>query len=120
LHDTPKQRLFQRDTRAFSSGCIRVENAIELAEYLLNFNNEFNSEYSENNENNKNYENEHDNDWNRQKIRAVIDSGKTVTVPLTSEIPLYLVYWTAWVSNDEHVYFRKDVYGWDNQQSQCN
>jgi murein L,D-transpeptidase YcbB/YkuD len=101
LHDTPKQRLFQRETRAFSSGCIRVENAIELAEYLLAS------------------DNADENGWNRQKIRAVIDSGETVTVPLSSEIPLYLVYWTAWVSNDEHVYFRNDVYGWDSAQSQC-
>jgi murein L,D-transpeptidase YcbB/YkuD len=114
LHDTPKQWLFQRDSRAFSSGCIRVENAIDLAEYLLQIEKENVDEHDQEDEN------ELANDWNRQKIREIINSGETVTVPLTSEIPLYLVYWTAWVSNDEHVYFRKDVYGWDDQQSQCS
>ncbi len=98
LHDTPKQRLFDRETRAFSSGCIRVENAIELAEYLL----------------------QNENGWTKAKIQAVIASGETVSIALTSEIPLYLVYWTAWVSRDNHVYFRKDVYGWDKSQSQCS
>ena len=98
LHDTPKQRLFYRDTRAFSSGCIRVENAISLAEYLL----------------------QNTNGWTKQKIQEVIDSGQTVSVDLLGEIPLYLVYWTAWVSRDNQMYFRKDVYGWDKVQSQFN
>jgi murein L,D-transpeptidase YcbB/YkuD len=98
LHDTPKQRLFDRETRAFSSGCIRVENAIDLAEYLL----------------------QNDNGWTKQKIQEVIDSGETVSVDVPGEIPLYLVHWTAWVSSDHHVYFRKDVYGWDKAQSQCS
>ena len=98
LHDTPKQRLFDRETRAFSSGCIRVEDAASLAEYLL----------------------QNENGWSKAKIQQVIATGQTTTIPLTSEIPLYLVYWTAWVSRDNHVYFRKDVYGWDKSQSQCN
>ena len=97
LHDTPKQRLFQRGMRAFSSGCIRVENAIDLAEYLL----------------------QDQNGWTKAHIQEVIDSGQTVTVDLATEIPMYLAYWTAWVSSDEHVYFRRDVYGWDRSQSQC-
>ncbi|WP_455212623.1 L,D-transpeptidase family protein [Kaarinaea lacus] len=97
LHDTPKQRLFDRETRAFSSGCIRVEDAVYLAEYLL----------------------QNENGWTKDQIRTVIDSGETVSIELTSHIPLYLVYWTAWVSRDNQVYFRKDVYGWDKSQSQC-
>ena len=97
LHDTPKQQLFQRESRAFSSGCIRVENAIDLAEYLLR----------------------NSNGWTIQKIQETIDSGNTTAVTLTDPVPVYLVYWTAWVSNDNHVYFRKDVYGWDSTQTQC-
>ncbi|WP_455365190.1 L,D-transpeptidase family protein [Kaarinaea lacus] len=97
LHDTPKKRLFDQETRAFSSGCIRVETAIDLADYLL-----------------KNQK-----DWTKQKIQETIDSGETVVVELQKPIPLYLVYWTAWVGSDEQVYFRKDIYGWDQSQSEC-
>ncbi|WP_455209108.1 L,D-transpeptidase family protein [Kaarinaea lacus] len=97
LHDTPKKRLFDRETRAFSSGCIRVENAIDLADYLLQNNNH----------------------WTKQKIQEIIDSGETVSVDLKTPIQLYLVYWTAWVGSDDHVYFRKDIYGWDQSQSEC-
>ena len=98
LHDTPKQRLFEREARAFSSGCIRVENAIDLAEYLLR----------------------NSSGWTKQRIREVIDSGDTISVNLPQSVPVYLVYWTAWVSNDNHVYFRKDVYGWDRLQAECD
>ncbi|HEY5603985.1 MAG TPA: L,D-transpeptidase family protein [Gammaproteobacteria bacterium] len=97
LHDTPKKGLFNKETRAFSSGCIRVESAIDLAGYLL----------------------QNHNGWTKQKIQEVIDSGATVSVDLQTPIPLYLVYWTAWVGSDEHVYFRKDIYGWDQSQSEC-
>ena len=97
LHDTPKKRLFDRETRAFSSGCIRVQGAIDLADYLL--------------QNNK--------DWTKQKIREIIDSEETVVVDLQTPITLYLVYWTAWVGSDDHVYFRKDIYGWDQSQLRC-
>ena len=98
LHDTPKKRLFDRETRAFSSGCIRVDSAIDLADYLL----------------------QNHGGWTKQKIHEIIDSGETVQVDLQEPIPLYLVYWTAWVGSDEHVYFRKDIYGWDKSQSECN
>lgn len=98
LHDTPKKRLFDRETRAFSSGCIRVDSAVDLADYLL-----------------RNH-----NGWTIQKIHEIIDSGETVPVDLQEPIPIYLVYWTAWVSSDGHVYFRKDIYGWDESQSECS
>jgi len=98
LHDTPKKRLFNQETRAFSSGCIRVDNAVDLADYLL----------------------QNQNDWSKQKIHEIIDSGGTVVVDLQEPIPLYLVYWTTWVGSDDHVYFRKDIYGWDKSQSECN
>ena len=98
LHDTPKKRLFNEETRAFSSGCIRVDSAIDLAEYLL-----------------RNH-----NGWSKQKIYEIIDSGDTIPVDLQEPIPLYLVYWTTWVGSDDYVYFRKDIYGWDQSQSECN
>ena len=98
LHDTPKKRLFDQETRAFSSGCIRVDSAIDLADYLL----------------------QNQDDWSQQKIQEIIDSGDTIVIELQVPIPLYLVYWTAWVGSDDQVYFRKDIYGWDKSQLECN
>jgi murein L,D-transpeptidase YcbB/YkuD len=91
LHDTPSQALFNRTDRAFSSGCIRVENALELARLLLN-------EAGE---------------WNQTTIDRVLSLGKTRNVFLYEPIPVLLLYWTAWVGADGRVNFRHDLYGRD-------
>jgi L,D-transpeptidase YcbB len=88
LHDTPNQTLFDRNARAFSSGCIRVENALELAQLLLNKRE----------------------GWDRQAIDKVLASRKTRTVFLHEPIPVLLLYWTAWVGADGRVNFRHDLY----------
>jgi L,D-transpeptidase YcbB len=91
LHDTPNQKLFDRTTRAFSSGCIRVENALELARLLLN----------------------DEGQWNRKSIDKVIASGKTRSVSLHEPVPVLLLYWTAWVGPDGQVNFGHDLYDRD-------
>ena len=91
LHDTPNQKLFDRTTRAFSSGCIRVENALDLARLLLN----------------------DEAQWNRKSIDRVIESGKTRTVSLHAPVPVLLLYWTAWVGSDGRVNFGHDLYDRD-------
>jgi L,D-transpeptidase YcbB len=91
LHDTPNQALFKKTERAFSSGCIRVENALELAQLVLN----------------------DDGEWNRKAIDRVVGSGKLRTVVLHEPIPVLLLYWTAWVDSDGRVNFRHDLYGRD-------
>jgi murein L,D-transpeptidase YcbB/YkuD len=91
LHDTPNQTLFDKNARAFSSGCIRVENAMDLAHLLLN----------------------NGGGWNRKAIDRVIESGKTRTVFLHEPIPVLLLYWTAWVDSDGRVNFRHDLYDRD-------
>ena len=88
LHDTPSKSLFEMDMRTFSSGCIRVENPFELAELLLN-----------DNEN-----------WNRDSINKVIDQEKTRTVNLKKQIPVLVLYWTSRVDEDGKVEFLPDVY----------
>ncbi len=88
LHDTPSKSLFDRETRTFSSGCIRVENPFELAEILL----------------------EDPESWNQQKISQVIKEGKTKTVYLDDPIPVLTLYWTAIVEDDGRVSFIRDVY----------
>ena len=91
LHDTPNQKLFDRSERAFSSGCIRVENALDLAGLLLN----------------------DEGQWNRKAIDRVIESGRTRTVYLHEPVPVLLLYWTAWVGPDGQVNFGHDLYDRD-------
>lgn len=91
LHDTPSKSLFGRTERAFSSGCIRVENPVKLAELLLD---------------------DSDN-WNQEKIRQVFDTTKTRRVRLKEPVPVLLFYWTARPQENGHVSFKQDIYGRD-------
>lgn len=91
LHDTPSRGLFARAERGFSSGCIRVERALDLAERLL----------------------AGDPAWPRERIVETIESGETVDVVLSEPMPVYLLAWTAWVDDDGTVQFRDDIYGSD-------
>jgi murein L,D-transpeptidase YcbB/YkuD len=91
LHDTPSRSLFDKDERTFSSGCIRVQKAMELAEIVLA-----------------------DGDrWNAAEIARVVDSAQTRTVTLKKRIPVLLIYWTADRDEAGRVVFRRDVYGRD-------
>lgn len=92
LHDTPTKHLFTLDTRAFSHGCIRVSRPVDLALEVLN------SEEST---------------WTRDKINLLISEGKNRKVHLPKEIPIHIVYRTAWVENDGKIHFRPDIYGKD-------
>jgi murein L,D-transpeptidase YcbB/YkuD len=97
LHDTPSRALFNRSQRTYSSGCVRVANAIELAEYFLKDNPR----------------------WTRDTIRAAVGGGKRQrTVYLPEEIPVHFFYWTAWVAGDGLVHFRRDIYNLDQRLTQ--
>jgi len=91
LHDTPHRELFEKDARAFSSGCIRVQNPLELAALLL----------------------EDQSGWDRAAIDRAVEAGTTRTVTLAQKIPVLLAYWTAWVDLEGHLQLRGDVYGRD-------
>jgi murein L,D-transpeptidase YcbB/YkuD len=97
LHDTPSRSLFARTERTFSSGCIRVERALDLAERLLAA----------------------DPAWTRERIKKTISTGETVSVPLPAPLPVYLLYWTAWVDREGLLQFREDVYGRDEAISEA-
>jgi L,D-transpeptidase YcbB len=88
LHDTPSVGLFNRPMRAFSSGCVRVERADELARLLM-----------------------HD---NGDRFDQALDSGVTLTSPLAEPIPVYLTYFTTWVDDAGDVHFRPDIYHRDS------
>jgi murein L,D-transpeptidase YcbB/YkuD len=93
LHDTPSQSKFEETDRAFSSGCVRVERPLELAELLL----------------------ANPAAWNAATIRRAVDAGRTQNVTLPGKMPVLLAYWTAWVDPQGRVNFRRDVYGQDAQ-----
>jgi murein L,D-transpeptidase YcbB/YkuD len=91
LHDTPAKNLFGEDQRTFSSGCIRVEKAFELAELVLN----------------------DPGRWNQQTMAEAVASKRMQTVNLAQPVPVLLLYWTAQPTPDGQVVFRNDVYGRD-------
>ncbi len=91
LHDTPARELFAHAQRGFSSGCIRLQDPLGLADWLL----------------------ADQPGWSPEALRAAIDSGDTRTVNLREPVPVYLLYWTAWVGSDGAVQFRRDIYGRD-------
>lgn len=91
LHDTPADSLFARASRSFSHGCVRVEQPEQLAQYVLRDQPE----------------------WTVEKISEAMHAGQEHTVKLKEPIPVYLGYWTARVTPDGIVQFRKDVYGID-------
>jgi murein L,D-transpeptidase YcbB/YkuD len=91
LHDTPSRTLFDRTTRTFSSGCVRVENPLELAELLL----------------------DDPEQWSMDEIQKAVDAGEPRTVFLPEQIPVLLLYWTASVGFDGDVHFWPDVYDRD-------
>lgn len=97
LHDTPTRRLFAQNQRTFSSGCIRVENPLQLAKFLLAYNAH----------------------WNEARIRAAVATGQTGEVKLARSLPIYLLYLTTWVGVDGGVYFYPDVYARDKPIAQC-
>jgi len=88
LHDTPKKSYFDRPERAVSSGCIRVDRPLELAELLL----------------------DDPQRWTRQKFEQAIDRGATRTLVLRKPVPVLLMYWTVDVDERGQVRFKQDVY----------
>lgn len=91
LHDTPNHGLFQKDIRALSSGCVRVNKASELANMLLQ-----------------------DAGWNDTRISSTLQGGNTTFVPIRHHIPVKLFYLTAWVADDGKPQFRTDIYNYDS------
>lgn len=88
LHDTPSKRTFQRNFRAASAGCVRVEGIHNLVTWLL--------------QDNK--------DWGRSRVLSMKKSGARLDVRLRKSVPIHLAYITAWVSPRGQVSFRRDLY----------
>jgi L,D-transpeptidase YcbB len=93
IHGTSAPKLFAKQDRFFSSGCVRVDDPLGLATFLL----------------------QDDPGWNRQRVDDVVKGGKTTYVKLARPIPLHIVYMTAWVDEQGVVNFRNDVYKRDGK-----
>ena len=89
MHDTPSKSLFAQDVRAFSHGCIRVNDPLNLVTALL------------------------DGTQNRAQIDALVATGRTTTVNLTRPLPVYVTYFTAGVLSDGSFAILPDIYGRD-------
>lgn len=90
LHDTPNHNLFQKDVRALSSGCVRVNKASELANMLLQ-----------------------DAGWNDTRISDALKQGDTRYVNIRQNIPVNLYYLTAFVGENGQTQYRTDIYNYD-------
>ena len=89
LHDTPNHELFDKDVRAFSHGCIRVEKPVELAQWVLG--------------------------WDASKVeQAMREGGDNRAVKLPKKIPVYIAYGTAYV-RDGQLFFGNDLYHRDDE-----
>jgi L,D-transpeptidase YcbB len=92
LHDTPARVLFEQEERTFSHGCIRVQDPLRLAELILN-------------------------DpvrWNRSALLAAVETERTRSIPLATQLPVLILYWTAAADLHGELHFYRDVYGRDN------
>ncbi|HYN06446.1 MAG TPA: L,D-transpeptidase family protein [Vicinamibacterales bacterium] len=94
LHDTPADDLFSRRGRAFSHGCVRVEEPTALAKYVLR----------------------DQTDWTEPRIHTAMNAGVEKLVKLREPIPVHIVYFTAWVDDAGGIHFQPDVYGYDKRQ----
>ena len=92
LHDTPAKEKFLQTTRAFSHGCIRLSRPIDLLYTVVGG----------------------IAGWPKNRIDAVLASGKTTQVPLPFKIPVHLVYATAFIGANG-IEFRPDIYGRDRK-----
>ena len=90
FHDTPAKSLFKNRIRAYSHGCIRLEEPQKLAAYLLR-----------------------NSDWTNDRINDAMNAGKEQWVKLAAPVPVSITYFTAWIDDEGLLNFRDDIYGYD-------
>ena len=96
MHDTPMKPLFDQRARAFSAGCVRVQDVFQLVEWIARF----------------------EPGWEQPgQVRAVLEQGQALDLNLTRPVPVYFTYITAWAEADGQVQFRPDLYKRDGAQA---
>jgi murein L,D-transpeptidase YcbB/YkuD len=91
LHDTNHRELFSRSKRALSSGCVRVQDPLKLAGYVLE---------------------QEEKGWTEEKLQEIIAAGETQNVGLKKGTHVHQLYWTAWMDKGG-LQFRNDIYNLD-------
>jgi murein L,D-transpeptidase YcbB/YkuD len=97
MHDTPMKNLFGYFERAYSAGCVRLQNFLNIADWLI----------------------AGQGSWTTARIQAVVASGKPQTIKLAHPVPVHFIYLTAWVTNGV-VEFRNDLYNLDDAAPKGN
>lgn len=96
MHDTPMKPLFRQRSRAFSAGCVRVQDVFQLVDWIARY----------------------EPDWAPGRAEAIVAAGEPVDVKLTRPVPVHFVYITAWAERDGTIEFRPDIYGRDGAVDQ--
>ena len=92
MHDTPMKPLFNQRGRAFSAGCVRVQDVFTLAEWVARY----------------------EPGWEQPgRVQEILAAGNPLDLNLTHPVPVYFAYITAWAERDGAIQFRPDIYGRD-------
>ena len=92
MHDTPMKPLFNQRARAFSAGCVRVQDVFALAEWVARY----------------------EPGWDRPgRAQQIIEGGHALDLNLTRPVAVYFTYITAWAEPNGPIQFRPDIYGRD-------
>jgi murein L,D-transpeptidase YcbB/YkuD len=94
MHDTPMKQLFGQRGRAFSAGCVRVQDVFQLAQWILRY----------------------EPGWETRRVEDAIAAREALDVTLWRQVPVYFTYITAWAEPDGSIEFRPDVYGRDGER----
>ncbi len=94
IHDTPSKRLFFRESRAYSHGCMRIQKPRELLKALALYNDNINV----------------------NKVMRKLGTTDNTAIGLTRKIPIDIVYLTSFVDDYGNLHFRRDIYGYDRLQ----
>jgi len=91
MHDTPMKPLFEQRSRAFSAGCVRVQDVFDLAAWI----------------------GRDEPGMSRERIEDILQGGQAIDINLSRPLPVAFVYVTAWVEEDGRIVYRPDIYGKD-------
>ena len=93
LHDTPKKSYFKRANRALSSGCIRLLEAQQVADFILARND----------------------NWSKERKDKILARGRLAEVRAQKPLPVYILYQTVWLGDREQIVYGHDLYGHDRK-----
>ena len=97
MHDTPQKKLFKKNIRAFSHGCVRLSQPRELLKTFSGF----------------------DPNVDYEKSQQILKSRKKRYISLSQKIPVDITYLTAWIDHNGTLQFRNDIYRYDKMQLQA-